>query len=94
MCKAILVMDMPKSCRECPLAQNKSICIEESYICSPKRKWVTDKECESRPDWCPLKEMPQKKICKYHIDEKYMRGVKDGYNTCIEEIMRGSEENE
>ena len=91
MSKAILVMDMPECCNQCELCW----CQDGEYFCIPDDfKHYLDIKATERPDWCPLKEMPQKKICKYHIDEKYMRGVKDGYNTCIEEIMRGSEENE
>lgn len=89
MSKAILVMDMPKSCRECSLAENRSIQLEESYICSPKRKWATDKECESRQNWCPLKEVPQKK--KDTLMTNYSRYVR-GWNDCIDRILEGSEE--
>lgn len=89
MSKAILVIDMPKNCRECPLAKNESIVLEEAYNCLPKRKWVTDRECESRPNWCPLKEVPQKPDYP-PIDEcSYVAG----YNACIDEILKGSEEN-
>ena len=93
MSKAMLVMDMPKSCRECSLAENRSIQLEESYICSPKRKWVTDKECENRQNWCPLKEVPKKQP-HYSVDETFMRGAKTGYNACIDDILKGSVENE
>lgn len=88
MSKAILVIDMPKNCRECPLAKNESIVLEEAYNCLPKRKWVTDRECESRPNWCPLKEVPQK---QENLPTNIYR---EGWNACIDEILKGSEEND
>lgn len=53
--KAILIIDMPKNCRECPLAQNESNPLEETYVCSVTRKWLIDKECDNRQKWCPLR---------------------------------------
>lgn len=94
MSKALLVMDMPKSCRECPLAQNESYPLEEAYMCSVTRKWVIDKECESRQNWCPLKEVPEKKEREF-VEEDYnggySHGIVHGWNACIDEILKGSE---
>ena len=78
---------MPKNCRECPLAKNESIVLEEAYNCLPKRKWVTDRECESRQNWCPLKEVPQKPEFQDYME---MDGP-DESNIFIDEIVHEEE---
>ena len=93
MSKAILVMDMPKNCLECPLGKNMSIVIETCIQC-PLGKCAIDAETETIPDWCPLKPMPQKmQVCgKYPQEDKIVPSYKIGYNACIDEILGGSEE--
>jgi hypothetical protein len=82
--KAILVMDMPSACKECPLR----VSIDES-ICVKTLKDITDKEYfEEKPDWCPLKLIPSKK--GNVIGTNYQRFVK-GYNACIDEILGDKE---
>ena len=93
MSKAYLVMNMPSSCDKCDLVEmvNGKIycgvpgcgqCLEDYIMC--------------RPNWCPLREFPQKYDEKDYTpikDERYENGYEDGYNTCIDEIMIGGEEN-
>ena len=80
MSKAILVMDMPKSCNECDV-----ICTE--YYAVFKNGSF---ETLVKPDGCPLKEMPQK--AKYIADDTICENAaKIGYNACIDEILKGSE---
>lgn len=68
MSKAVLVMDMPSSCLECPIGQNESIPLETCIRC-PLGKCAVDAETETRPDWCPLKPMPEKDNKSYFPDE-------------------------
>lgn len=82
--KAILVVDMPKDCRECP-------CFYDWLCCQAKDglNVVGDK----RPRGCPLKPMPQKKETRNAIQyrglaEEYR---KEGFNECIDEILGGEE---
>ena len=91
MSKAILVMDMPSSCFKCPVGRNESIPLETAIVCMEKNKWLTGNQCESKPEWCPVKPMPEKK--ENAIGTNYQRFV-NGYNACIDEIMKGSEEDE
>ena len=51
--KAILVMDMPKSCDGCLLHGT----MIGKQICNAEIKRVKDESI--KPDWCPLKEMPE-----------------------------------
>ena len=102
MSKAILVMDMPSSCSKC------EFCLEitENHHCCQRVSEDNDRckridyEVEfyqyEKPDWCPLCEVPQKKmieIVEEDYDGGYSHGFTHGYNACIDEILRGSEEN-
>lgn len=95
MSKAILVIDMPDSCDECPL-----FCGHYSDMCCGglhNRTINYPYPKDFKQDWCPLKEVPEKK------DERYENGymsklgfastgysidkVAVGYNQCIDEIL-------
>ena len=87
--KAILVIEMPKNCLECPLGKNMSIAIETCIKC-PLGKCAIDAETEIRPDWCPLKPMPVKKE-KHNAMPFEFKHYIAGYNTCIDEILGDKE---
>ena len=79
--KAILVIDMPKRCVDCP------ICEDEGYpLCTAIHKNIGslayyfggDKE---RNPYCPLRPMPHKLQADWYTG-KY----KEGFNACLEEI--------
>lgn len=53
--RAILILDMPESCMECPIGQNMSIPIEICIRCPITKKCAIDAETETRPKWCPLR---------------------------------------
>ena len=73
--KAILVIDMPDMCWECPLCHNDCVC---DIIGD-----VTDEDCVDMR--CPLKPMPEKKKT---LDDIYAgSGFDRGYNGCIDEIL-------
>lgn len=84
MAKAVLVMDMPESCDKCTLC-----CMTPygEYMCCKMRKNVPDGE---KPDWCPLRELPEKEET-VHSQECYTNSywsdeMKAGWNACLEEI--------
>lgn len=81
--KAVLILDMPSSCKECPCW----------YICcyTPKciilnKSLETNEIYEKKPDWCPLKPMPEKKPHTQSFLEDF---IITGYNACIEELLKG-----
>ena len=76
MSKAVLVMDMPKDCYECKL--------QDWLTCRIAKKCNTS---HSRPDWCPLRELPEKNTKKYSDGYKYGKGYQNGYNACIDELL-------
>ena len=84
MSKAILVMDMPESCSECNL-------YKDGY-CQSKLKYTYGRIDECRASFCPLREVPQKKDTKYSPTRNPY--ITEGYNACIDEILKGAEENE
>lgn len=86
MSKAILVMDMPTDCEDCPLFQDGN---KEMRECKAKRTGTEWDYYKVRPDWCPLREVPQKQqILSYprYKENDYAYG----YNACIDEILGGA----
>lgn len=84
MSKAILIMDMPENCGECKLSGMS--CDFDSFLCIPMQKFQ-DKFSKEKPDWCPLKELPDEQENKNYFDE-FEDGYICGWNSCIREILR------
>lgn len=82
--KSILLIDTPKSCRECYFQKGLTV---YGYACGLENKMNEDARC--RPDWCPLIPFPER-----HIAPKtatgYEIGYEDGWNECLEKMMRGA----
>lgn len=90
MSKSILVIDTPKNCGKCP-------CFLEvaTDCCGVNGK---DIDSHGKPDWCPLKEMIEKtsvgiEVCIGNKTE-CIKSYVDGYNACIDEILKGANGNE
>lgn len=92
MSKAILVMDMPKQCIDCKLSGYTVTGIP----CCKVYGRVLD-TFMSKPNWCPLREVPQKKEKENFgvspLCNEFFTEFNRGYNACIDEILKGSEEN-
>ena len=85
MTKAVLVMDMPEQvCQKCTLCYETEN--DDEYLCCATRKLVPDRE---KPDWCPLRELPEKipelKSGYESIDRTLHR---EGWNACLDEILK------
>ena len=78
MSKAILVINMPKNCYECDL-NNYHFC-DATGDCIVKFM-----NSEHRPDWCPLKAMPEK-YNNMACDGSSFYHMCVGWNNCIDEI--------
>lgn len=76
MSKAVLVMDMPKDCYECKL--------QDWLTCRIAKKCNTS---HSRPDWCPLRELPNKKPTIGKESDNDILCMNSGYNACIDELL-------
>lgn len=79
MAKAVLVMDMPERCDMCDLRYTLPF---GNKVCYIKLKSVTG---EKRPDWCPLRELPEKKETNYYMNNKG-KGIEKGWNACLDAI--------
>lgn len=88
--KAILVIDMPENCGDCPL------CVGDEYdlvheCCLKYKGYVGSKD---KPKWCPLKEIPERYDTErdyvLDFDESYERG----YNSCLDDILARGIKNE
>lgn len=83
MSKAVLVLDMPEHCIDCPCHFT-----EESGMvnCGVMKKELVSDDIETyKPDWCPLRELPEKKnveIYKSDIGKAFF----GGWDACIDEI--------
>lgn len=91
MAKAILVMNMPESCFGC----NFMYCDEESdtETCQAMETARDIDLIEDRPDWCPLRELPEKKETTYpqacYENSYWTDEMKAGFNICLNEMMGG-----
>lgn len=80
----ILVDDIPCNCWEC--------CSHNYHFCS----WTVDRLKEYmnnniRPDSCPIKKIPDKYPERDYAPietKQYMEGYEDGYNSCVNNIIR------
>lgn len=100
MSKSVLVIDYtPENCYDCPFGAEYcgnlgyEGCCELAGCLNSDMRLITeelyDYECESRPDWCPLKPLPEK------FDNEKDRKLGDfeplfkiGWNACIDEITK------
>ena len=76
--KAVLVFDMPSSCIECPCLHINTF----SKICGAMDEYIE----LDKPDWCPLREMPNK-FDLLDDDDYFNNGWSRGYNYCINRIL-------
>lgn len=93
MSKAVLVMDMPESCGKCnfnDIGANGAL----TCICIDVYTELEDDMDTCRPDWCPLRELPEKmEVCgHYPQPDGVVPSYKIGWNACLEAITRESEE--
>lgn len=86
--KSILVIDTPKNCADCPLFYN----VYTDMTCGGNGRTI-DYPFPSImiQDWCPLLELPQKMAEENRwFSEDYVKGR----NACIDEILKGVNEDE
>ena len=88
MAKAVLVMDMPESCDMCDFVNDMQPPRygERTLYCTAPGigEDVTD-YVACRPDWCPLRELPERKKLTYNnlcADNKA-----NGWNACLDKIL-------
>ena len=94
MTKAVLVMDeMPECCADCYCGYFERGVKELNLICGATGE---DANNVGKPDWCPLRELPEK---KEEFELREFKGSVEGtwkvplienkgFNACLEEILK------
>lgn len=79
MSKAVLILDMPNSCYEC--------CLNNYHFCDVTTDSIEEyMNTEHRPDWCPLKKLPDEKSGADLYDEEEW-GCQFGWNYFRDTIL-------
>ncbi len=89
MAKAVLVMDMPESCFGCNFCHINCSDVEEDSCQALEVARLVDSDTYEKPDWCPLRELPERETEMTDADDlgrDYVRGTMDGWNACLEAI--------
>lgn len=81
MSKSVLVINTPKYCALCVLRSGVS-----HPFCRVNNRDITD--LSIRPDWCPLKPLPEK-ITRVAVTDHW-NSIKAGWNNCIDTITGGN----
>lgn len=94
--KMILIIDKPNSCIECPCSN-----FDKQNVCEILVRPIDDEThgLDGKPEWCPLREIPQKKEERYQLCRRDSSGdweaygvnidsVAIGYNQCIDDILK------
>lgn len=89
--KAILVMDMPSRCLNCNCVGHINHNGKFNVCRITGEILKEDNYYKERPEWCPLKPMPEKNTKQYSDGYKYGKGYQRGYNACIDEILGDKE---
>lgn len=88
--KLIIMIDTPKSCSECCFQKGLTV---YGYACGIAK--TMNKDTHSRPDWCPLRPLPEKMKLAGKYDQEYfqkggkMPSYKCGWNDCLDKITGG-----
>lgn len=97
MSKSVLVIDTPENCYNCPFGTSYfgeleyagycelADCLDYDVTLMTEEHY--DYESKSRPEWCPLKSLPEKMTGVVQTD--HWNSIKAGWNGCIDEITRG-----
>ena len=100
MSKSALVIDTPENCYDCPFGisycgeleyeglRELAYCLDYDVFLMTEEHY--DCESKSRPDWCPLKPLPEKSTTENDMAD-YQCGMVDGRNQYIDEIAGGED---
>lgn len=99
MAKAVLVMDMPECCADCPCSFFERDNPILNLICGAAQE---DAYNVGKPDWCPLRELPEKRDTNHnknhyitnHNKNHYISNIwadakSVGWNACLNKILEG-----
>jgi hypothetical protein len=95
--KSVLVMNTPENCLDCRFCYELDEGVEACCSISDDDKDASlmkkiDCEygyCQGKPDWCPLKPLPEEKEEEYWRSKLSLAWIR-GRNTCISKIKGGN----
>lgn len=93
MTKGIIVLDeIPNNCFHCRLKKRPAgMSFPEDMVCGVAEQSVCQYKPHNingtKPDWCPIKEMPEKKEIKDAVNMTSLGWI-EGFNACLDEIER------
>lgn len=106
--KVMLIMDEPLDCTDCPLTDLSSMTGDKLCLASNMR-WIETQNEYKKPDWCPLKPMPNYIPTPYLFRQMqiadglqnsdgsvpvYSEDYMNGWNDCIEELEESETKND
>lgn len=90
MSKVMLVMDKPDNCLKCEFSDRR---LDGTLRCTKNKDSSNTVFGLSIPDWCPLKDVPSEiDESNTYTDCEYYRV--QGFNACIDEILKEENKNE
>lgn len=86
--QSILVIDTPQNCSKCPLFFD----LYADMVCKANDRTIDYPYPDNKvQDWCPLKDMPEKKkprrIHDNNLGHFHVSAFDKGFNKCIDEIL-------
>ena len=94
MAKAVLIMDMPESCDMCDFVDDTQPPSygERTLYCNAPGIGDDVTDCVAcRPDWCPLRELPEKKETIVYENDDWItvdeKAKNNGWNDCLDKIL-------
>lgn len=88
MSKSILVIDTPEYCDYCPVG--RIFGIAGQVECMAGKDIRVNNNGRAIPDWCPLRDLPEKRKVPLQYPCLHQL-IADGWNACIDEILKGGE---
>lgn len=90
MSQSVLVIDTPQNCYCCIFCYQYDYENEYDGYCRLYKNYKIineyyDYDSKLRPDWCPLKPLPEEDHENHYPDE-WEDGYADGWNACLREI--------
>lgn len=93
--KAILILDMPEDCCQCPYMKSIDVIPTNYWYCTadPHNLISLSERLERREEWCPLKLMPNKipMALDREPTEAEWRVWRKGWNDCLDVITGETE---
>lgn len=95
--KGIVIVDIRETCLDCDFCYEID---EGTLACCTRvhdensiynRRVIDNDYCQDKPDWCPIKPVPEKKELKgdvSNVKNISEESIRIGWNECIDEILK------